>query len=35
MHASDASIHEKVDAALVRGIMKTKRFLGALNINTL
>jgi hypothetical protein len=29
MHASDASIREKVDAALVTGVMRAKRFLGA------
>ena len=28
MHASDAGIREKIDAALVRTAMKTKRFLG-------
>ena len=28
MHASDASIHEKFDATLVKADMKTKRFLG-------
>ena len=28
MHASDASIREKIDAALVRTAMKSKRFLG-------
>jgi len=28
MHASDASIHEKHDAALVKVAMKTRRFLG-------
>ena len=28
MHASDASVCEKIDAALVRAGMKSKRFLG-------
>jgi hypothetical protein len=28
MHASDASIHEKHDAALVKVAMKARRFLG-------
>jgi hypothetical protein len=28
MHASDASVREKIDAALVRAGMKSKRFLG-------
>ena len=28
MHASDASMREKLDAILVKGALKTKRFLG-------
>ena len=28
MHASDASMREKLDATLVKGAMKAKRFLG-------
>jgi hypothetical protein len=28
MHASDSSIHEKVDAAFVKTVMKSKRYLG-------
>jgi hypothetical protein len=28
MHASDSSIHEKVDAASVKTVMKSKSYLG-------
>ena len=28
MHANDASIREKIDAAMLRTAMKSKRFLG-------